>query len=91
MKKKYVKHVALLIKEGRLKKHYSQQDLSILLGYLNGQFISNIERHLCTLPTKKIPLLSKLLAIDLDTVRTAFVKDYTEEITNETSSEVASA
>lgn len=78
MKKKYVKNVATLIKESRQKKNYSQQDLSILLGYLNGQFISNIERHLCTLPSRKIPLLAKLLDLDLEVVTKAFIDDYSE-------------
>jgi len=38
------KHIAQLIRTKRINhpKNYSQSDLSVLLGYKNGQFISNV-------------------------------------------------
>ena len=46
------KNIAELIKTKRLQhpKGYSQSELSHLLGYKNGQFISNVERALCNIP-----------------------------------------
>ncbi len=48
------KNIAKLIRTKRLQhpKAYSQSELSHLLGYKNGQFISNVERALCNIPLK---------------------------------------
>lgn len=59
---------------------YSQADLSALIGYRNGQFISNVERGLCSIPLKKIELISKHLAISPLRLKTAIVLDLSETI-----------
>jgi hypothetical protein len=83
--KKMALHVGKLIKDSRLNhpKHYSQSELSHLLGYLNGQFISNIERQICTLPTKMIPKVCTILNIDVEVMKEAFIKDYILELNAE--------
>ena len=49
-------NIAKLIRQKRLThpKGYSQSELSHLLGYKNGQFISNVERALCNIPLKML-------------------------------------
>ena len=42
-------------------KGYSQSELSHLLGYKNGQFISNVERALCNIPLKMLGKVSEVL------------------------------
>jgi len=76
------KHIATLIKNKRLEhaKQYSQADLSILLGYKNGQFISNVERALCSIPFKLIPKLEIVLNIRSEDLKSALVKDFEETI-----------
>jgi hypothetical protein len=78
-------NVGNMIKEARLNhpKRYSQSELSHLLGYLNGQFISNMERHLCTLPMKMIPKVCSILNIDIEVMKEAFIKDYVLELNTE--------
>ncbi len=71
-------NVAKLIKEKRMShpKAYSQSELSNLLGYKNGQFISNVERALCSVPLKMLGRVSEVLDISLDEVKLAVMKDY---------------
>ena len=59
-------YVAKLIKDKRLShpERYSQTQLSKTLGYKNGQFISNLERGLCSIPLKGMTNFLKVLYID---------------------------
>ena len=52
-------HVAQLVRERRLHNHLSQCGLASILGYKNGQFVSNIERGLCNLPYKSMEAFCK--------------------------------
>lgn len=58
--------IATLVRENRLKTGVSQSELSAALGYKNGQFISNVERGLCSVPLKQLPLICKTLNIKPD-------------------------
>lgn len=69
-------HVAVLIKDKRMKTAMSQSELSTKMGYKNGQFISNVERGICSLPGKKILIASELLNISRTELMTAIMKDY---------------
>lgn len=71
-------HIAQLIKESRLKhpRRYSQSELSHALGYRNGQFISNVERGLCSIPLKGIGNVAEILDINVEEVKAAILKDY---------------
>lgn len=78
------KHIAALIKAKRVghPKNYSQSDLSVLLGYKNGQFISNVERGLCNVPLKMMKKISEVLDMDPNEIKTAILKDHEETLNN---------
>jgi hypothetical protein len=75
------RNVARLVKEHR-KGQTSQNALSVALGYKNGQFISNVERALCTVPTDKLPKLCSILNIPKETMKEAVLKDHEEYLNN---------
>lgn len=81
---RYFGHIAKLVREARLKhpERYSQTELSSELGYKNGQFISNIERGLCSVPVKSLALLAKTLDIDSRELKEALLKDMEQTLDN---------
>ena len=78
------KNIASLVRTKRINhpKNYSQSDLSLLLGYKNGQFISNVERGLCNVPLKMMKKISDVLDISAEDIKTAILKDHEETLTN---------
>jgi transcriptional regulator with XRE-family HTH domain len=78
------KNIAELIKTKRLDhpKKYSQSELSHLLGYKNGQFISNVERALCNIPLKMLSRVSEVLDIHPEELKTAILQDQDETLNN---------
>jgi len=72
------RHIAKLIRDKRLshKNSYSQSELSSLLGYKNGQFISNVERGLCSIPLKMLKKVCDILDIEQAEFREVLLKDY---------------
>jgi transcriptional regulator with XRE-family HTH domain len=48
----------------RLDKNLTQHRLAQLLGLKSGQFISNYERGLCSVPLKKVKVMLKILKLD---------------------------
>ncbi len=78
------KNIAKLIRTKRLQhpKSYSQSELSHLLGYKNGQFISNVERALCNIPLKMLVKVSGVLDIDPKELKMAILKDQEETLNN---------
>jgi transcriptional regulator with XRE-family HTH domain len=78
------KNIAQLIRTKRLQhpKGYSQSELSHLLGYKNGQFISNVERALCNIPLKMLGRVSEVLDIESEDLKTAILKDHEETLNN---------
>lgn len=79
MSKKF-KHMSSLILEKRLATEISQSAMSIELGYKNGQFISNVERGQCTIPSKKFHLTAKLLNISIKELIKAYKQDVQDNI-----------
>lgn len=77
-------NIATLVRTKRIghPKNYSQSDLSVLLGYKNGQFISNVERGLCNVPLKMMKKISEVLAINPEELKSAILKDHEETLTN---------
>ena len=71
------KNIAELIRTKRLQhpKGYSQSELSQLLGYKNGQFISNVERSLCNIPLKMLTRVAEVLNIAHEELKDAMLKD----------------
>ncbi|MCY4643319.1 MAG: helix-turn-helix transcriptional regulator [Bacteriovoracales bacterium] len=70
-------HMANLIRTKRAghPKEYSQVELSNLLGYKSGQFISNVERALCGIPFKMLGRVSEILDIPPGELKEAILKD----------------
>ena len=77
-------NIAKLIKTKRINhpKEYSQSELSQLLGYKNGQFISNVERALCNVPLKMLRRVSEVLDIPFEELKVAILKDQEATINN---------
>ena len=78
------KHIALILKTKRIEhpKSYSQSELSDLLGYKNGQFISNFERGLCNMPLKMLKTISVILDINPEELKATLLKDHEETLAN---------
>ena len=74
-------HIAQVLKEGRLGAELSQNDLAKIMGFKNGQFVSNIERGKCSLPAKNIVKLCKVLSLDFGHVVEGMTADYKFRIT----------
>lgn len=77
-------NIAKLIRTKRVShpKGYSQSDLSHLLGYKNGQFISNVERALCNIPLKMLGRVADVLNIDPADLKAAILKDQETTLDN---------
>jgi transcriptional regulator with XRE-family HTH domain len=77
-------NIAKLIKTKRTQhpKGYSQSELSHLLGYKNGQFISNVERALCNIPLKMLGRVAEILDIPHTDLRDAILKDHENTLNN---------
>ena len=73
-------HISRVVKTAREQhpKKYSQAELSHLMGYMNGQFISNVERALCSVPIKKVADLCLHLNLNSDTIKEAMMMDFSE-------------
>lgn len=69
-------NIARLVREKRKFKKLSQSDLSKELGFKNAQFISNIERGVCSIPIAKISKLSEALDVHHEVIREAIVQDF---------------
>lgn len=78
------KNIAQLIRTKRMShpKGYSQSELSHLLGYKNGQFISNVERALCNIPLKMLKKVSEVLDIPPEDLKNSILKDQEETLNN---------
>lgn len=77
-------NIAKLIRDKRTthSKGYSQSELSHLLGYKNGQFISNVERALCNVPLKMLKRVSEVLDIDPTELKSAILRDQEATLNN---------
>ena len=77
-------NIAKLIKDKRLShpRRYSQSELSHLLGYKNGQFISNVERGLCSIPLKMLSRVSEVLNIQPSEIRSTMLRDHEATLNN---------
>lgn len=76
------KHIAQIIRKKRLSHPlgHSQSELSHLLGYKNGQFISNVERGLCNIPLKMLFRVATVLDIAPEDLKQAILKDQEETL-----------
>ena len=76
------KNIANLIKEKRAShaRNLSQAELSELLGYKNSQFISNVERGLCSIPMKTMKRISEVLDIEPEILKEVVLRDHEETL-----------
>ena len=80
-------NIARVVKMFRINKAYgekrkpmSQSQLSEIMGYRNGQFISNVERGLCSVPLYKLKVLCEALNIPEEAIQEAMVADFRDDI-----------
>jgi ribosome-binding protein aMBF1 (putative translation factor) len=73
-------NVASLVRNARIKTGVSQSFVATNIDYENGQFISNVERGLCSIPDTKINVLCKLLDIAPNELVDAMVADHRANI-----------
>jgi transcriptional regulator with XRE-family HTH domain len=76
-------NIAKLIRMARVENNnISQISLGYLVGYeasnkaAHCQYISNIERGLCSIPAKRVKLLAKALNLDITKIKEAMIQDF---------------
>jgi transcriptional regulator with XRE-family HTH domain len=77
-----------LISEARKDLEIPQMELSNRLGYKNGQFISNVERGLCSVPAKKFHVIAQILNLSVKELIKATTKDLEQNLIAEVSQQV---
>jgi len=80
----YFKNIAKVVKANRKAKGFSQEVLSNEIGNKNGQFISNVERALCSIPKKSLNKMSEVLEVPVETFIDAMTKDHKTTLINAT-------
>jgi DNA-binding XRE family transcriptional regulator len=78
--KGYFKNTSELIKKARIEKEISQTEAAKLLGYKNGQIISNIERGLQGVPLGRASEFCHKLRLNPDMLKAHLVQDFKESI-----------
>lgn len=69
-------NIARAVKQARINIGVSQEFLAKNIEYKNGQFVSNIERGLCSIPEDRIKPMSKILGIHEDILIGAMIEDF---------------
>lgn len=77
---KEFKHIAEYVRNRREEIGLSQTELSQSIGYKHGQFISNIERGVCSLPAPKVRALAVSLKTKPRPIIDAMVKDFHDNL-----------
>ena len=74
-REKYFPNMAKLTFNYRESMQMSQNQLSALLGFKNGQYISNIERGICSVPKKKAKVFCEILGVDVSLFIATYLAD----------------
>jgi len=78
------KNIAKVIRNKRAAGSLQQTSIGSDLGYkASGQFISNVERELCSVPIKRIKQFATALKMDPQEIVEAMVADYRESLQSE--------
>lgn len=72
---KKFKNIATVVNSNRVALDISQEIFARIIGYKNGQFVSNVERGLCSIPTKKLVITAEALKIDPEVLIEAILLD----------------
>jgi len=85
MKTSVFTEIALLLRNARVQKDWSQADLSEMIGMKKGQgqLISNIERGLCNLPPRHGAKICEVLSIDPVVMIETMANDYKKSLIEE--------
>jgi len=81
-------HISNYLKARRAEVGISQGDLSRSIGFKNGQYISNIERGLCSIPSAKITALATSLKTKPRDIIDVMVMDYHDNVMRESGESV---
>lgn len=68
-------NVAKLMRLKRMELGLSQSQTAKLIGFVRGQFVSNVERALCSVPPKKIESTARVLQVDPSEIINAILED----------------
>lgn len=76
----YFNNIAQLVRDNRYKNKLSQVEVTNALDYKSSQYVSNLERGLCSIPANKISELSDILNLPTEDIIDAMVNDYKNRI-----------
>lgn len=68
-------HTARVLRRARIKVGMSQAEISRRIGYTSGQFVSNLERGISSLPMSRMTALCDLLRIKPQVLLGAMTRD----------------
>ena len=72
--------IGTLLRTGRTAKQITQKEMANVCGYKNPQYISNIERGLCSMNIKALKKCLKKLDINTDAAHGALLLDYSDKL-----------
>lgn len=68
------------LRTSRINASKTQDQVAKELGFKNGQFVSNMDRGICSLPVKNIETLGECLDVSANSIRMAMLRDYKNKI-----------
>lgn len=68
------------VKNMRIKKGVTQDELGSKIGHLNGQAISNWEKGKATIPAKHFKIISKVLGVSVEVLKDRRVEDMRRDL-----------
>lgn len=74
--KKYFKNISEVIRDSRNEAGMTQLELAKCIGYDCGQFVSNLERGMCSLPLNRVKVTCQTLGIKPANITNALLMDY---------------
>lgn len=64
-----------ILKQKRVQKGFTQEELGFIIGNVHSQYVSNWERGICAPPENKKSSLTKILNLDKKEIEKALKKD----------------
>ncbi len=69
-----------LLKNSRLEGNFTQGEASLVLGFTNPQYLSNIERELCSPSMETVIKLAKMYKIPPNKIVDVMMEDYSKAV-----------
>ncbi len=79
------------LKKKRLESGISQMEVARKLGYTSPQFVSNVERGLCSFPLNKLKILVDLYQLDREQLTQIILTEHEKEVRRKLGSRTAKA